>query len=70
MCDLNDLHTCKNKLIWNLEMSELLLFKYSSVPCQAHFQIFSGICVTLKIPATTSWSSNGALGIEPSLDFL
>lgn len=43
-------------------------FKYSSALCQAYFENFSGICVTLKI-ASPSRCSSGALGIEPFLDF-
>lgn len=52
----------------NLEIYELLPFQYSSTLCQAYFENFGGICVTLKI-ASPSWCSNGALGVEPCLDF-
>lgn len=68
MHGLSNLRTCKNRLIWNLDISELPPFK-SPEPFVKHvLKFLVKIGATYKIAYELQGSSD-ALGTTPSLHF-
>lgn len=68
MHDLSDLSTCKNRLIWNLDISELPPFKSPEPRVKHVLKFLVKVGATHKIVSALQCSSD-ALGIALSFDF-